>query len=143
MAGGKCEACLHVLIRAAFAGRVAGGKGPGRQFKLPLRRLLHSAANPWKSKHLILGGAAKDVSVGHALVHFNDIKDVRREWLAGRDLGDNSTAAEEIVAISSGPLEVNVSTGTGRLLSLTSKAGLLSASLNSEVGCHRHPAPLA
>ena len=57
------------------------------------------------------------------------------EWLAGRDLADNSTAAEEAVAISSGPLEVNVSTGTGRLLSLTSKAGLLSASLNSEVGC--------
>ena len=60
---------------------------------------------------------------------------MHREWLAGRDLADNSTASDEIVALSSGALEVNISTATGRLLSLTSQAGPLSASLNSEVGC--------
>ena len=35
--------------------------------------------------------------------------------------------------LSSGHVTVNVSTSTGRLLSLTSQAGLLSAELSSEV----------
>ena len=39
--------------------------------------------------------------------------------------------------LGSGPLRVNVSTSTGRLLALTSQAGLLSAELNSEVH-HKH-----
>ncbi len=56
-----------------------------------------------------------------------------REWLAGRDTADNTTASQEIVQLSSGHVTVNVSTGTGRLLSLTSQAGLLSAELSSEV----------
>ena len=48
-------------------------------------------------------------------------------------MADNSTASEETLQLSSGPLEVNVSTNTGRLLSLTNQAGLLSAKINSEV----------
>lgn len=35
--------------------------------------------------------------------------------------------------LGNGPLSVNVSTSTGRLLSLTGQAGLLSAELSSEV----------
>ncbi len=48
-------------------------------------------------------------------------------------MADNTTATEEIVQLSSGRVTVNASTSTGRLLSLTSQAGLLSAELSSEV----------
>ena len=54
---------------------------------------------------------------------------------AGRNINESSNASEEVLQLSSGALGVNVSTQTGRLLSLTSNAGLLSASLNAEV-CH-------
>jgi len=50
-------------------------------------------------------------------------------------MADNSTASEETLQLSSGPLDLNVSTNTGRLLSLTNQAGLLSARINSEVRC--------
>ena len=60
---------------------------------------------------------------------------MHREYLAGRNLADNSTASEETLQLSSGPLELKVSTNTGRLLSLTNQAGLLSAKINSEVRC--------
>jgi len=50
-------------------------------------------------------------------------------------MADNSTASEETLHLSSGPLDINVSTNTGRLLSLTNQAGLLSARINSEVRC--------
>ena len=60
---------------------------------------------------------------------------MRRGGLAGRDVTESSDASEEVLQLSSGALGVNVSTQTGRLLSLTSNAGLLSASLNAEV-CH-------
>ena len=58
-----------------------------------------------------------------------------REGPAGRNVNESSNASEEVLQLSSGALGVNVSTQTGRLLSLTSNAGLLSASLNAEV-CH-------
>ena len=60
---------------------------------------------------------------------------MHRRGLAGRDMKESSDASEEVLQLSSGALGVNVSTQTGRLLSLTSNAGLLSASLNAEV-CH-------
>ena len=56
-----------------------------------------------------------------------------REWLAGRDTAGNAIASGETVQLGSGPLRVSASTRTGRLLSLTSQAGLLSAELSSEV----------
>ena len=48
-------------------------------------------------------------------------------------MNESSNASEEVLQLSSGALGLNVSTQTGRLLSLTSNAGLLSASLNAEV----------
>ena len=47
----------------------------------------------------------------------------------------SSTAPGDVLQLSSGALGLSVSARTGRLLSLTSNAGLLSASLNAEV-CH-------
>ena len=58
----------------------------------------------------------------------------------GKDLTASSSASEEVLQISSGALGLNVSTRTGRLLSLTSNAGLLSTSLNAEVGHLPHTA---
>ena len=60
---------------------------------------------------------------------------MHRRGLAETDMKESSDASEEVLQLSSGALGVNVSTQTGRLLSLTSNGGLLSASLNAEV-CH-------
>ena len=68
--------------------------------------------------------------------HVSDLPGSYREWLAGRSTADNTTASQEILQLSNGPMRLDVSTGTGRLLALTSRAGLLSAELNSEVHLH-------
>ena len=60
-----------------------------------------------------------------------------RAWLGGRRLRDNSSEPATVLELSTGALTLNVSTATGRLLSLADARSGLTAMLNTEV---RRPA---